>query len=179
MLETLVKFGGVLVEGLSKLKIKKSDKKKVGQPLCTIYIGLREIVDNGTKIISILEKKGTRIDYIALHELLAQQSVRLKKIRSKVNSSRIRNILKIYLPKISDLKILVEGKRQRVTVLMERIERDKLGHFREVALDFPIPYFYQARFVKPSKTSLTKAKRIVNELGTISEDLRKFIVENF
>ena len=46
MLETVLSFASALVEGLSKIKIRKSEKRTVGQALCKLYIGLCEIVDN-------------------------------------------------------------------------------------------------------------------------------------
>ena len=127
----------------------------------------------------MLEKKGTQINYLSLHKLLNEQSIRLKKIRLTVNSSKISTILNVYLPKISDLKILVEGKGERVAVLLEKIEKHKLGNYREVALDFPLPYYIHGRFVKPSKVSVGKAKETLDKLESIAENLREFIVGNF
>ena len=179
MLETVLSFASALVEGLSKIKIRKSEKRTVGQALCKLYIGLCEVVDNGRNIVKLLEKRGTQIDYLALHKLLIEQSIRLKKIQLTVKSSKISKILNVYLPKITDLKILVEGKGERVAVLLEKIEKHKFGNYREVALDFPLPYYIHGRFVKPSKISLGKAKEILDKLESIAENLREFIVGNF
>src|SRR3989339_767887 len=172
MLETLLKIGE-LVGSLSKLRISKTEKNKLGKTFCKIYIGLCDVVENGRGIIKILDKGGKVTDYNTLYHLLNEQSSRLTKLRSLINAKKMSNIFKIYLPKISMLKVLVEGKGERVTFLLDNIGEHKLGHFREVALDYPIPYYYHGNFVKPTKESINRAIDTINKLEEIANSLRQ------
>lgn len=190
MFESLVGFIGPLIEALSKLKIRKSSKKRIGKALAKLYVGLSEIIENGERILQLLEKrqKRIRVDASVLIGLLNAQAERVGAIRSIAEESRLATLLKIHLPQVADLKILLRSKDNRINIFVEEFDFKKRDYFEPVTVDFCVlgsvidkrRYWHnRPKLVPPNKTLLQKARRDLNKLKRLTDLLRQFLVEKF
>ena len=185
MLESLIALAGALTDGLSKLKIRKSEKKRTGQALARFYLALSEITENGGIILQALRaaKNGKKIvDVCKLINLLLVQADRVKRIRFTVKRSKLSTIFKIHLPELSDLEVLLEAKGRGIAVFVEQLETQKLRRFGPVNLDHHILERYGIgwfKLVPPSEKILRQARRNLTELKRLANLLRQFLVEQF
>ena len=183
MFESLIGLAGPLINALYRIKIKKSDKKSIGQGLAKLYVGLREIIENGEVILQLLEdgQRNVQVDISTLRSLLFAQADRIRRIRSIVEKSHLATILKIHLPQLIDLQILLEMKGDRIAVLTEQLEAQKLHRFRPVTLYDSLSHRMKwvTKLVPPTEEPLKKAYLDLNELKRLADLLRQFLVERF
>lgn len=185
MFESLIGLVGPVINAFSKIRFRKPIKRRIGKEFAKLYIGLNEIIENGTAIIKILEdaQNGVKIDVSKLMMLLFAQAERIKRIRSIVEDSQLETILKVHLPQLDDLTILLGMKGSRIAVLTKQLKVQKLnGYHPEKLVDmrgYQIRWWSKVELVPPTEKPLNKSKIDLNELERLNILFRQFLVNRF
>lgn len=187
MLGTLVQIVGSIIEILSKSGFEQSKRKTIGRTFAKLYMGLSEILEDGEKILQVLENQEKEIDTQQLINLVSLQAGRIRNMRSLIEKSNIATILGIHLPQLEDLQVLLERKGHRIAVLAEQFEQIQAMRrgFNYIPPEHLLRSYSRDRgvtqweIIRPTEDDLKNGYKILDELRKRTETLREFLVANF
>lgn len=179
MLPEAVSLGELALKVLSSLRITKSNRKKIAKLFTSLYRDLEMLIENGDRILKSLRKhnSGHRINRARLTEMLKEQEVIIKRINSLLRRRDVRTVLSLRARQLRPLDVLVHGKGEIVTLLLERVEK----HRRRFDFDlFPFVRFArQGRLKLPNNASINRSRKNLRQIRVKLDELRSFIIANF
>jgi hypothetical protein len=177
MLQEVAALGMLALESIKSLRLTRRNRNIIAKAVCTIYRELAALVENGDKILRMLKhhNNGQGINLHSLGQLIQEQQVIIARLNNKLKQSKVKTALSIHAPQLSPLQVLLEGKSARLALLREDIDKVR-RHVKTVPVEW-ISRF--GRIKLPSNTAIEKSRRELRKIKAQTEELRKFIVNNF
>lgn len=163
----------------------KKNKRKIGSTLAKLFLQLKAVCKDGKKILDRLEKlqSGKKVRISNLMKVVETQAYRLNEIKSIIRKDNLAKILQVHLPEVEDLKIYIEMKGSRVSLLHEELSKNKELRFLEpVTIKHPIMervITRWARLIPGSKNAIQRARKQLKEIEKITERMRQILVSHF
>ena len=178
MLQEVAALASLALDSLKSIRLTRSNRTIIAAAIATVYRELVALIQNGDTILRMLRRhnNGKDIDLDFLWQLILEQHVIIDRINTTLKQRKVRTVLAIHAPQLSPLQVLLEGKKVRLALL-----REEVGPARSRPDD--ILYLWRARQFGisklPSNSSIDRSRRELRKIKAQSEELRKFIVDNF
>jgi len=178
MFDQLIAVGQLLVSGLPNLSLQPNKKRVVGKKFSTFYYDLTRLYENGNTILDLFTEynNGKDINIEEIKSLLLEQHILIPRLLQFFENKDIQTVLTIKAPEIKPLQFLLSAKGSRIKFYLEEIDEKEKRRSEGDRIEWLRP---RARVDLPKQSSINRSREQLDKIGTISEELRQFIIEQF
>lgn len=207
-LQPLNTYLSLILKGLNTAKVYlPTNKAKIGKELRKLIDSIEDVVERAKDIIRMIEMIDDDSEYLIkkIYISFYDQVRDLSTIDKTIKWSEIRSLLKIYAkPTYNSLRGAFETKMNVINMLIGYLYEEKIilpilkpiRAIDQVVIEEPLfdPSFESRKSLKEIvltkddyrscrkellKINISDAKSSIEELEKISDDLKKFVIENF
>jgi hypothetical protein len=119
---------------------------------------------------------GREVNFDEIKSLLLEQHVLIPRLLHFFENKEIQTVLSIKSLDIRPFQFLLFEKGSRVKFYLDEISEKERRMSYGTNMDWLRP---MARVDLPKQSSIKNSRKLLDQVGTIIEDLRRFIIENF